>query len=349
MDHDIEKAKHFFLVQKIQVAEIKKTPMGSFDVFDVYPEFGIKASKLSKSLGDFALYMGCLGTPDADFDYTTGSYRIKLQRREVDTLPLSHALALLPAGMLSPMVLGCTALGGPLVVDQGAVPNTLVAGAPGSGKSTLLKVMIENFLAANVGVTIIDPKVVDFSPFKKRPGCSVETDPLNFGRVFDSAIERMNSIYTLLSRRGFSSVVQNNLGGGPKIYPQVIIIDEWSDVYLFDKKNLNKILTLSQKGRAAGISIVLATQRPSSSILPGQIKANFTGRIAMRVSSEMESRIIMNSSLAANISEPGMAYYMDQSCHQPVYFRVAHNDLSRNDVQQKSTSFWSNLMSVFKS
>lgn len=348
MDHDIEKAKHFFLVQKVQIADIKKTPLGSFDVFDVYPQFGVKISKLSKCLHDFALYMGCLGVPDADFDYATGSYRIKLQRREVDTMPLSHALALLPAGMLSPMVLGCTALGGPLAVDQGAVPNTLVAGAPGSGKSTLLKVMIENLLSAKVAVTIIDPKIVDFAAFKGRSGCSVETDPAKFGQVFDSTIDRMNSIYSVLSRRGFSSVIQNNSSGATKIYPQVIIIDEWADVYLSDKKNLNKVLTLSQKGRAAGISVILATQRPSSSILPGQIKANFTGRIAMRVSSDMESRIIMNSSLAANISEPGMAYYMDQSCPQPVYFRVAQNDLSRNDPPQKSTSFWTNLMSVFK-
>lgn len=348
MDHDIEKAKHFFLVQKIQIADIKKTPLGSFDVFDVYPQFGVKISKLSKYLHDFALYMGCLGVPDADFDYATGSYRIKLQRREVDTMPLSHALALLPAGMLSPMVLGCTALGGPLAVDQGAVPNTLVAGSPGSGKSTLLKVMIENLLSAKVAVTIIDPKIVDFAAFKGRSGCSVETDPAKFGQVFDSTIDRMNSIYSVLSRRGFSSVIQNNSSGATKIYPQVIIIDEWADVYLSDKKNLNKVLTLSQKGRAAGISVILATQRPSSSILPGQIKANFTGRIAMRVSSDMESRIIMNSSLAANISEPGMAYYMDQSCPQPVYFRVAQNDLSRNDPPQKSTSFWTNLMSVFK-
>ena len=121
-----------------------------------------------------------------------------------------------------------------------------------------------------------------------------------------------------------------------------------ADVYFSDKKNLNKILTICQKGRAAGISVILATQRPSSSILPGQIKANFTGRIAMRVSSEMESRIIMNSSLAANITEPGMAYYIDQSCQQPIYFRVASNDLTKNDAPPKPTSFWSNILSAFK-
>jgi S-DNA-T family DNA segregation ATPase FtsK/SpoIIIE len=347
MDHDVERAKHFFLVQKIQISEIKKTPVGSFDVFEIYPEFGTKLSKVSKSVSDFALYMGSCGEPSGEIDYAKGSYKISLQRRGVDTMNLSHALALLPAGALSPMVLGCTALGGPLVVDQGAIPNTLVAGAPGAGKSTLLKVMIECLLSASVDVIIVDPKVVDFAHFKKRSGCKIESNPEKVGELLDGIISRMNSIYAILQRRGHVSVAQNNASNDSIIKPQVLIIDEWADVYLSDKKNLNKVLTISQKGRAAGISVILATQRPSSSILPGQIKANFTGRIAMRVSSEMESRIIMNSSLAANITEPGMAYYIDQSFKQPIYFRVAKNDLSINDVPQKQASFWSNLFSFF--
>lgn len=348
MDRDVERAKHFFSIQKIQVAEIKKTPLGSFDVFEVYPDFGTKLSKVSKSVNDFGLYMGSLGEPTGEVDYKTGAYKISLQRREVDTMLLSEALALLPAAALSPVVLGCTALGGPLVVDQGAVPNTLVAGAPGSGKSTLLKIMIESFLSSGAEVIIIDPKIVDFSHFKERKNCTVETSPDNFEKIFDKMIYRMNVIYKMISDRGHSSVMQNNLSSSTKILPQILVIDEWSDVYLSNKKILNKILTLSQKGRAAGISIVLATQRPSAAILPGQIKANFTGRIAMRVSSDMESRIIMNSSLAANITEPGMAYYIDQSCQHPVYFRVAKNDLTKNDVAAKPASFWSNVISIFK-
>jgi S-DNA-T family DNA segregation ATPase FtsK/SpoIIIE len=348
MDLDLERAKHFFSIQKIQVAEIKKTPQGSFDVFEIYPQFGTKISKISKSLSDFALYMGSMSEPSGDIDYRAGSYKISIQRRDIDTMLLSDALTLLPSAALSPMVLGCTALGGPLVVDQGAVPNTLVAGAPGAGKSTLLKVMIECLLFSGVDVTIIDPKIVDFVSFKNRNGCVIESDPAKYGDLFDRLIDRMNLIYSIIGRRGHSSVAENNRSGSNRITPHVIIIDEWSDVYLSDKKNLNKVLSICQKGRAAGISVILATQRPSSAILPGQIKANFTGRIAMRVSSDMESRIIINSSLAASISEPGMAYYMDQSCQQPVCFRVAKNDLSKNDIPGKPTSFWSDILSIFK-
>jgi len=347
MSEDIEKAIRFFKAQNIKVATITKAPMGSFDVFDICPEIGFKISKLSKHLDDFALYMGALSEPESEIDYSKGVFKIKLQRRELGTLLLGDALPHLPKDMLCPVALGCMAKGGALIVDQGAIPNLLVAGAPGSGKSTLLRVMIENFLHSNVIVSVIDPKIVDFSSFKRRKNCYVEGDPEKFSSFFDSAIQRMNAIYSVLSDRGMSSVIQNNLCSNKKISPHVIIIDEWSDVYTADKKNLNKVLTLSQKGRAAGISIVLATQRPSSTILPGQIKANFTGRIAMRVSSEMESRIVMNSSLAANIKQPGLGYYMDQNNQTPVFFRVAKNNLINNSHQNK-TSFFANILNTFK-
>jgi len=347
MSEDIEKAIRFFKAQNIKVATITKAPMGSFDVFDICPEIGFKISKLSKHIDDFALYMGALSRPESEIDYAKGVFKINLQRRELGTLLLGDALPHLPKDMLCPVALGCMAKGGALIVDQGAIPNLLVAGAPGSGKSTLLKIMIENFLHSNVPVSIIDPKIVDFSSFKRRQNCNIESDPEKFGLMFDSEIRRMNTIYSILSSRGMSSVMQNNLYSKQKIFPHVIVIDEWSDVYSSDKKNLNRILTLSQKGRAAGISLVLATQRPSSTILPGQIKANFTGRIAMRVSSEMESRIIMNSSLAADIREPGLGYYMDQNNQTPIFFRVAKNNLIEKS-QQNKPSFFSNILNTFR-
>ena len=338
-DDDLTNANHFFRIQKIRVTELKKASHGAFDVFEVYPQFGTKTYTLSKCLNDFALHIGCIGQPEGEFDNSEGCYRIKLQRRDIESMPLSQALSLLPADALSPMVIGCTAEGSPLIIDQATIPNTLIAGAPGSGKSTLLKVMIENFIAANVAVTIIDPKMVDFVSFKGRASCSVVSDLDDVPDLLDALIVGMDKIYTTLTKRGMLSVAENNRSAKPKITPQVIIIDEWANLMLHGKENLNKILLISQKGRAAGISIILATQRPSSAILPGKIKANFSGRIAMRVSSEMESRIILDSSHAAHISEPGLAYYVDQNYQKPVYFRVAHNDLVLSaPVKQKG--FW---------
>lgn len=341
-DDDLTNANHFFRIQKIRITELKKASHGAFDVFEVYPQFGTKTFALAKCLNDFAIHIGCIGKPEGEFDNSSGCYRIKLQRRDIELMPLSQALSLLPADALSPMVIGCTAEGSPLIIDQGVIPNTLIAGAPGSGKSTLLKVMIENFIASNVAVTIIDPKMVDFVSFKNRDGCVVVSDLDDVPDLLDGLIAKMDRIYATLTKRGMLSVADNNRSAKPKITPQVIIIDEWANLMLHGKENLNKILLISQKGRAAGISIVLATQRPSSAILPGKIKANFSGRIAMRVSSEMESRIILDTSHAAHISEPGLAYYIDQNYQKPVFFRVAQNDLASLAPQIKKT-FWQNL------
>jgi S-DNA-T family DNA segregation ATPase FtsK/SpoIIIE len=157
----------------------------------------------------------------------------------------------------------------------------------------------------------------------------------------------MNIMYETLRKRGFVSLKHNNDNCSLKLIPEVIVIDECADIFLSKKQSINKVLTLAQKGRAAGISIILATQRPSSAVLPGQIKANFTGRIGMRVSSEMESRLILNNPHAAHISETGMAYYVDQSLPTPVYFRVTQNDIVQKETQPKVFSFWENLMKLF--
>lgn len=347
-DDDIAKAMHFYLVQKVFILEIKKKLLGAFDIFEIYPDFGTKLLKLSRSINDFALYMGCLGSPNGEFDNSAGCLRIRLQRRDVGRLLLTEALNIHEEypGYISPLAMGCTAFGTPLVVDQASVPNTLVAGSPGAGKSTLLRVMVENFLASKTAVLIIDPKMIDFIMFKNRKGCTIETDNAKISIALSEATDRMNGRYMLLAKSGKSSISEYNSSltrSQKKIMPEVIIIDEWADVLLSNKKNLEKILLLSQKGRAAGISLILATQRPSSGIFPGQIKANFSGRIAMRVSSEMESRIIINSSDAANISEPGMAYYMDAAHQKPILFRVADYNLPM-PASKSSRSFWSNII-----
>ncbi len=349
-NEDLDKAKHFYLIQKIKVMVIEKTELGSFDIFDIYPDFGTKTSKLSSSLQDFALYMGCIGIPHSEFDNTLGCFRVKLQRRDIDRMLLSNAITLHSPLMLAPVVLGFTATGEPLTVDQAMIPNTLIAGSPGCGKSTLLRVIIENLLTSKIQVTIIDPKMIDFASFKDRKYCKVETNISNVGKILSGITDRMNSTYAILSKRNFSSIAENNksvTSNSQKLMPEVLVIDEWADVMLLDKANLKKMLLLSQKGRAAGISIVLATQRPSAGIFPGQIKANFSGRIAMRVSSELESRIIINSSQAAHISEPGMAYYLDQNRHEPIYFRVATNDIENHPQRKESKSFLQTISDIF--
>lgn len=353
IDADLNKGYDFFSANKIKLKEIRKTQVGSFDLYKVFPYEGTTISKITRNIDSFALCVGALKQPTYSIDFSAGSVDIKLQKREIGKLSLSTFLESgankesKARGMQNPVILGYTGEGNSLVVDQSAIPNTLIAGAPGSGKSTILKMMIENFVHNNCIVTILDPKVVDFAVFKNKKGCNVYSQMEDITSALDSSIARMELIYKDLSRNGFSSAKHNNENNHSKILSEVIVIDECADIFLSRKECINKVLTLAQKGRAAGISIILATQRPSSTILPGQIKANFTGRIAMRVSSEMESRIILNNPHAAHISEPGMAYYLDQSLSEPIYFRVTENDLLPKDVAPKTFSFWENLLKLF--
>ena len=105
----------------------------------------------------------------------------------------------------------------------------------------------------------------------------------------------------------------NNKYAGKKWMPPIImIVDEWADIYYSDKRLESPLVILAQKGRAAGISIVLATQRPTSKIISGAIKACFSGRVSLRVPSSIDSRIILDSSGAEKIKDVGCGYYKSQ-------------------------------------
>ena len=130
--------------------------------------------------------------------------------------------------------------------------------------------------------------------------------------------------------------------------PITIVIDEWADLALQDKNIQKDLCSVAQKGRAAGISIVLATQRPSADIISGLIKANFSGRIALRVSSKMESRIILDQSGAEGIIGVGTGLYMDQYGIDPILFKSPYIenplDLANKLFKNQRKSFWQRLL-----
>ena len=103
--------------------------------------------------------------------------------------------------------------------------------------------------------------------------------------------------------------------------PSVLIIDEWADIYLEDKSIEKLVCTIAQKGRAAGIFVVLATQRPSSNILSGLIKGSFPARIALKTSTAVDSRVVLESSGAEKMTDPGTGLYRDSYTPHPRLFR----------------------------
>ena len=135
-----------------------------------------------------------------------------------------------------------------------------------------------------------------------------------------------------------------------KLNPTVLIIDEWADIVLQSSGVQKLLCAVAQKGRAAGISIILATQRPSSKVISGLVKANFPGRIALQVASATDSRIILDCKGAEDLVEVGTGLYLDGRSAKPKMFRAPYlldidDELTRFSLKsEKKDSFWKRIL-----
>ena len=129
----------------------------------------------------------------------------------------------------------------------------------------------------------------------------------------------------------------------------MIVVDEWADLVLQDKEIQKSLCLVAQKGRAAGVSIILATQRPSCRVISGLIKANFPGRVALKVASAVDSRVILDSNGAEKISDIGTGLYVDGSMSKPILFRAPYiEDVSEElglirPPERPKRTFWQKL------
>ncbi len=152
----------------------------------------------------------------------------------------------------------------------------------------------------------------------------------DFYVTIKSVTEIMDSRFKRLNEKKCRDVLEYNKSARTRMRPVVIVIDEWADIILRDKKIQNSLCVIAQKGRAAGISIILATQRPSADVISGLIKANFSGRISLQVASYRDSLIILDQKGGEKLSGVGMGLYIDRNNLTPVLFRSPFiNDLCK--------------------
>jgi S-DNA-T family DNA segregation ATPase FtsK/SpoIIIE len=237
-----------------------------------------------------------------------------------------------------PFILGEDETGNKLVMDMVKNPHLLIAGGTGSGKSVLLHNLIANaiYLRAikftNTDLILVDPKRVEFNFYN---------DPLfpfiHIENTYEGCVEMLEEMVLVMERRyaHMASINVRSVEDDPGLFVfKMIVIDEVSDLILQDKeKHLHDLLiTLAQKGRAAGIYIVLATQRPSVDIITGTIKANFPGRIACKTASRIDSKVILDEIGAESLLGRGDAILKNME-HDRVRFQVAYTD----ENQIKST------------
>ena len=210
-----------------------------------------------------------------------------------------------PTRRILPLSLGVSTLGEPVHVDLAKAPHLLVAGATGSGKSICIHTMICSLLLAptHVKFVLIDPKMLEFTPYAYCGALltPIITDAMRATRVLGQLCESMDARYAELARHGCRDIAEYHAKGGDMAYV-VVVIDEWADLFAMQKEGIVlPVVRLAQKARAAGIHLVLATQRPSVKVLPGLIKANFPARIALKVTNMTDSRVVLDQNGAERL------------------------------------------------
>ncbi len=222
-----------------------------------------------------------------------------------------------------PCLLGKRLDGKPVWMDLAQNPHLLIAGTTGSGKTTLVHNIIANlFNYNNVKLFLSDPKNIEFSEYDNR----IKSSNLEVVYSYADTVLLLEELVALMETR--YKDIRNGLN--PKVLPHIVfIIDEFADLIMQDEGNVfNDLLCrLAQKSRAAKIHLIIATQRPSVSIINGAIKANFPARIACRVSSHIDSKVILDSVGAENLLGKGDALLRDNSRYLD-RFQIAYTNAS---------------------
>ena len=232
---------------------------------------------------------------------------------------------MLAAGGL-PVALGLASAGEPVALDLLKMPHLLIAGATGSGKSVCINTIISSIIChqdpTKVRMLLVDPKRVELTPYNGIPHLvtPVVVDPDKVVRLLKGAIQEMMRRYKLLEEAGARNIVSYNLS--PRATEEmpyfVICIDELADLMMTASFDVEQSLCrLAQLGRATGIHLIVATQRPSVDVLTGLIKANFPSRIAFAVASQVDSRTILDSAGAERLLGRGDMLFISSDSPKP--------------------------------
>ena len=281
------------------------------------PKAGTKIKNITSSIEDIAREMGVKNLRISNV-CDDGCIGFEVANDVFQTTPLLNVLESPDAqnakGAL-PINLGVKIDGTPVFSDLAKMPHLLVAGATGSGKSVGLNAFIISLIKrkkpGELKFVMIDPKRIEFSVYnnQKYMLMPVITDNSEAADALQYLVDEMNRRYKMLEESMTKNISEYNEkeGGMPYI---VTIVDEFSDLVLSDKSVEKKIQILAQKARAAGIHLVLATQRPSVDVVTGSIKANFPSRMAFKTASGVDSKTILDTTGAEDLVGRGDALFL---------------------------------------
>ena len=241
-----------------------------------------------------------------------------------------------------PIALGKNISGKPIVGDLASMPHLLIAGTTGSGKSVCINTIILSLLYRHTPdkckFILIDPKMLELSTYEGIPHllCPVITEAKKAASVLGWVVKEMESRYRLMTKEGVRNIDGYNAKHKLPMPYIVVVVDEMSDLMLVAGKEIeNYIQKLSQMARAAGIHIIMATQRPRVDVITGTIKANFPTRISFQVTSKIDSRTILGEQGAEQLLGKGDMLYMS-SANRIV--RIHAPFVSDNEIEKVNNS-----------
>ena len=310
---------------KIEAHIINVTRGPSVTRYEVELEKGVRLNKLTTAADDIALSLGASGVRIAAVPGKISVVGIEVPNRAVTTVSLREVIdsqEFHKAKSLSSFAVGKDIGGNCIVGNISRLPHMLIAGTTGSGKSVCMNSIIISLLYKaspdDVKLIMVDPKMVELGIYNGIPHLliPVVTDPKKAAGSLQWAVAEMMRRYKAMSDAGvrdlesYNSIIESQEMDGQKLPQVVVIIDELADLMLVAAKEVEEsICRIAQMGRAAGIHLIIATQRPSADVITGLMKANIPSRIAFAVASAMESRIILDTQGAEKLVGRGDMLY----------------------------------------
>ncbi|MDR0713618.1 MAG: DNA translocase FtsK [Bacteroidales bacterium] len=307
---------------KIEIDKIKATIGPTVTLYEIVPAAGVRISKIKNLENDIALSLSALGIRIIAPMPGKGTIGIEVPNMHPEIVAMRSIIEsprFQNAAMELPVALGKTISNEPFIFDLTKMPHLLVAGSTGQGKSVGLNAIIASILykkhPSQVKLVMVDPKSVEFSSYEKlehhylaklpdaEEAIIIDTQKVIY--TINSLCIEMDTRYSLLKDAGVRNIKEYNTkfierrlnpNLGHRFLPYIVlIIDEYADLMMTAGKEIEMpIARLAQKARAAGIHLIIATQRPTTNIITGVIKANFPARIAFRVISQIDSRTILD-------------------------------------------------------
>ena len=323
------------------IKKVSHGPVVTLNEFE--PAAGVKVSKIINLSDDIARNTSSESARIATIP-GSNTVGIELPNNSRENVYLSEILSnpdFKKKEIKLPIALGKSISGKPIVGDLASMPHLLIAGTTGSGKSVCINTIILSLLYRHTSdkckFILIDPKMLELSTYEGIPHllCPVITEAKKAASVLGWVVKEMESRYRLMTKEGVRNIDGYNTKHKLPMPYIVVVVDEMSDLMLVAGKEIeNYIQKLSQMARAAGIHIIMATQRPSVDVITGTIKANFPTRISFQVTSKIDSRTILGEQGAELLLGNGDMLFMSSASR---IIRIHGPYVSEKEIERVST------------